>query len=75
MAAFMGRVRADYAKKSNAGAWGYLIVDAIAANDPALAQTVLDAMASRRPSEWMSANHLRAWVLPSTVAAQKPRSR
>ncbi len=62
MAAFMGRVRVDYAKKSNAGAWGYLIVDAIAANDPALAQTVLDAMASRRPSEWMSANHLRAWV-------------
>jgi hypothetical protein len=55
-------VRVDYAKKSNAGAWGYVIVDALAANDPALAQTVLDAMASRRPSEWMSANHLRAWV-------------
>ena len=62
MAAFMGRVRADYAKKANAGAWGYMIVDALAANDPALAQTVLDGMAGRRPSEWMSANHLRAWV-------------
>jgi len=62
MAAFMGRVRVDYAKKANAGAWGYLIVDALAANDPALAQTVLDGMAGRRPSEWMSANHLRAWV-------------
>lgn len=62
MAAFMGRVRADYAKKVNAGAWGYVIVDALAANDPAFAQTVLDGMASRRASQWMSANHLRAWV-------------
>lgn len=62
MDAFMGRVRADYAKKTNAGAWGYMIVDALAANDPVLAQTVLDGMAGRPPSEWMSANHLRAWV-------------
>ncbi len=62
MAAFMARVRGDYAKKVNAGAWGYVIVDALAANDPAFAQTVLDAMASRRASQWMSANHLRAWV-------------
>lgn len=62
MSAFMGRVRADYAKKANAGAWGYVIVDALAANDPAFAQTVLDGMASRKASQWMSANHLRAWV-------------
>ncbi len=62
MSAFMGRVREDFARKTNAGAWGYMIVDALAANDPATAQVVLDAMAGRRPSEWMSANHLRAWV-------------
>lgn len=62
MSAFMGRVRADYAKKANAGAWGYVVVDALAANDPAMAQAAIDAMAGRRPSEWMSANHLRAWV-------------
>lgn len=62
MSAFMGRVREDFAKKTNAGAWGYMIVDSLAANDPATAQVVLDAMAGRRPGEWMSANHLRAWV-------------
>lgn len=62
MSAFMERVRSDYAKKTNAGAWGYVVVDALAANDPAFAQVVLDGMASRRASQWMSANHLRAWV-------------
>lgn len=62
MSAFMTRVRTDYARKTNAGAWGYVIVDALAANDPALAQAALDAMTGRRPSEWMSANHLRSWV-------------
>lgn len=62
MSAFMERVRADYAKKTNAGAWGYVIVDALAANDPATAQAVIEALSGRRPPEWMSANHLRAWV-------------
>jgi tetratricopeptide (TPR) repeat protein len=62
MAAFMARVRGDYAKKVNAGAWGYVVVDALAAKDPVFAQTVIDGMASRKASQWMSANHLRAWV-------------
>lgn len=62
MSAFMGRVREDYAKKTNAGAWGFLIVDALAANDPVTAQAAIDAMSGRRPPDWMSANHLRAWV-------------
>lgn len=62
MAAFMGRVRADFGKKANAGAWGYMVVDALAADDPATAQTVIDAMSGRRATDWLSANHLRAWV-------------
>jgi tetratricopeptide (TPR) repeat protein len=62
MAAFMGRVRADFAKKENAGAWGYMIIDALAAKDAATAQTVLDAMAGRPPTEMLSAQHLRPWV-------------
>jgi tetratricopeptide (TPR) repeat protein len=66
MAAFMTRVRTDYAKKTNAGAWGFVIVDALAADDPVMAQAVIDAMAGRRPPDWMSANHLRAWVYAFT---------
>ena len=62
MNAFMGRVRADYAKKENSGAWGYMIIDSIAADDPATAQAVLDAMASRPAAEMLSARHLRPWV-------------
>jgi tetratricopeptide (TPR) repeat protein len=62
MSAFMGRVREDYANKRNAGAWGYVIVDALAADDPATAGAVLEALAGRQPPEWLSANHLRAWV-------------
>lgn len=62
MAAFMQRVRADYAAKRNSGAWGYMVVDALAAGDPAQAQGVIDALAGRPSPEWMSANHLRAWV-------------
>ncbi len=62
MSAFMARVRTDYSKKQNAGAWGYVVVDAIAADDPALAQSAIDAMAERPPPEWLSANHLRPWV-------------
>ncbi len=62
MAAFMGRVRADYASKENSGAWGYMILDAIAADDPATAQAVLEAMAARPSAEMLSAQHLRPWV-------------
>ncbi len=62
MAAFMSRVRADFAKKTNAGAWGYMVLDALAADDPVTAQSVIDAMAGRRPPDWLSANHLRTWV-------------
>jgi tetratricopeptide (TPR) repeat protein len=63
MAAFMGRVRADYAQAKNPGAWGYMIVDALAADDPSTAQGVLDSLTGKPTPEWMSANHLRPWVL------------
>ena len=62
MAAFMARVRNDYAHTQNPGAWGYMIVDALAADDPATAQTVLDALTGKTPPQWMSANHMRPWV-------------
>ena len=62
MSAFMERVRHDYSQKQNAGAWGYMIVDALAADDPATAQGALDALNGKKPPEWMSANHLRPWV-------------
>ena len=62
MSAFVGLVRADFAKRVNSGAWGYMVVDALAAKDPATAQTALGLMNGRRPSEWMSPNHLRPWV-------------
>ncbi|HEV7691244.1 MAG TPA: hypothetical protein VGO52_10490, partial [Hyphomonadaceae bacterium] len=62
MSAFMTRVRTDFSKKENAGAWGYMIIDALAADDPVTAQTVVNAMAERPPPEMLSANHLRPWV-------------
>ncbi len=66
MAAFMGRVRADYARKTNSGAWGYMILDALAASDTATAQSVLDAMAGHPSPEMLSAAHLRPWVMAFT---------
>jgi predicted Zn-dependent protease len=39
-----------------------MIIDALAANDSATAQAVLDAMAARPPSEMLSSRHLRPWV-------------
>jgi tetratricopeptide (TPR) repeat protein len=63
MSAFMQRVREDYAIKRNSGAWGFMIVDALVAGEPALALEVLGELEERAPPEWMSANHLRAWVL------------
>jgi hypothetical protein len=53
MNAFMTRVRSEFARSESAGAWGYMIVDAIAANDPATAQSVIDALEGKPPQEWM----------------------
>ena len=63
MSVFMARVRSDYAAKKNSGAWGFMIIDALAANDLPLAQEVLDAMASKPSPEILSAVHLKPWVL------------
>jgi tetratricopeptide (TPR) repeat protein len=63
MAAFMGKARADYAARQNPAGWSFVILDAMAAGDTALAQDVLDAISSRPPSEIMSATHMRPWVL------------
>ncbi len=63
MAAFMQRVREDYAAKKNSGAWGYMAVDALAAGQPELALEVIEALNGRPSPEWMSANHLRPWAL------------
>ncbi len=62
MAAFMARVREDYANDRNPGAWGYMAVDAVAADQLEIALQVVGALAGRPPSEWMSENHLRPWV-------------
>ena len=62
MAAFMKRVRTGFAHSANSGAWGYMAVDALAADDPATAQLVIDGLTGKAPTEWMSANHLRPWV-------------
>jgi tetratricopeptide (TPR) repeat protein len=63
MAAFMTRVRTDYASGKNTGAWGYVIIDALAANEVPMAQDVLEAMAKHNPQpEILSADHLRPWV-------------
>ncbi len=62
MAAFMARVRSGFATSSNTGAWGYMAIDALAADDPATAQSVIDGLTGKPPTEWMGANHLRPWV-------------
>jgi tetratricopeptide (TPR) repeat protein len=62
MNAFMTRVRSDFANSESVGAWGYMVVDALAADDVATAQSVIDALEGKPPQEWMSANHLRPWV-------------
>ncbi len=63
MAAFMTRVRSDYASGKNSGAWGFVILDALAANQVPIAQDVLEAMAKHNPQpEILSADHLRPWV-------------
>jgi tetratricopeptide (TPR) repeat protein len=62
MSAFMARVREDYARKDNSGAWGYMIIDALAGDDVATAQAVLDAMTGRPAPERLSAQQMRPWV-------------
>lgn len=62
MAAFMAQVREDYTQDENRGAWGYLIVDALAADDVPLAQDVLDLMEDGGQSRSMGADVLEPWV-------------
>ncbi len=62
MAAFMGQVRDSYASETNQGAWGYLIVDALAADDIALAQDALDMMDDGQQARSMGADVLEPWV-------------
>lgn len=71
MNAFMQRVRTDYANGRNHGAWGYVVVDALAADDPALAQAAIDALQGHEAPDWMSANHLRPWVLAANGQAEE----
>lgn len=63
MNAFMTRVRREFASSESAGAWGYMVVDAIAADDFVTAQIVIDALEGTPPQEWMSANLLHPWVM------------
>ena len=62
MSAYMARVREDYANRRNSGAWGYMIVDALAADRPAEALEVMNELDGRPAPDWMSVNHLKAWV-------------
>lgn len=78
MAAFMQRVREDYAAGRNSGAWVYAIVDAVAAGDTPHAQDILDA-AEDKPTapDALTAAHLRPWVMAfagRTEAAQRDMS-
>ena len=62
MAAYMARVREDYANRRNSGAWGYMVVDALAADRPTEAREVITELDGRAAPDWMSVNHLRPWV-------------
>ncbi len=62
MAAFMTQVRESYVADTNRGAWGYLIVDALAADDIALAQDALDLMEDTGQPRSMGADVLEPWV-------------
>lgn len=77
MGAFMRGVRADYAAGRNAGAWGYVVIDAIVANDPAFANEVVEAMAKAPPPPVLGASFMRPWALAAagrTVEAKKAMS-
>jgi tetratricopeptide (TPR) repeat protein len=73
MNAFMTRVRSDYASSESAGAWGYMVVDALAADDPATAQSVIDALEGKPPQEWMSGVQLRPWVMAFNGRAEEAK--
>ena len=81
MSAFMSRVREDFPNNRNSGAWGYMAVDAMAADQPTLALEVIEALQGRQPPEWMSANHLRPWIYAANgrtddaIAAMKSMQR
>ncbi|MEZ5939028.1 MAG: tetratricopeptide repeat protein [Hyphomonadaceae bacterium] len=62
MSAFMARTRADFAADTNEGAWGFVIVDALVADDVALARTVATAMEGKPKPQFMSVAHLNPWV-------------
>jgi tetratricopeptide (TPR) repeat protein len=63
MAAFMARVRADYAADQNAEAWGYAAIDALAAGDVDLARRILDAMEAKGAEpQFLGAAQLKPWV-------------
>ncbi len=63
MAAFMARVRSDYAEEKNQAAWGYAVIDAIAAGQTSLAREILTAMPQGSQPQFLTADQLRPWVL------------
>jgi len=62
MAAFIEQVRQGYENETNRGAWGYLIVDALAGDNVLLAQDILDLMDNDPRAVSMSADTLEPWV-------------
>jgi tetratricopeptide (TPR) repeat protein len=77
MAAFMARVREDFANDRNKGAWGYLVIDALAADDLATAQRALDGMGADRRGQQLrqlGANQLRPWVLAAAGRTSEAKS-
>jgi tetratricopeptide (TPR) repeat protein len=74
MSAFMARVRADYAANKNSGAWGYVVIDALAGGDAVFAQEVLDEMGKHSDPEMLSAKHLQPWALAFAGQAQSAQS-
>lgn len=62
MSAFMARVRADYAEGKNKGAWGYAVIDALAAGQTSLAREILAGMSEGQQPQFLGAVQLRPWV-------------
>ena len=77
MAAFIEQVRQGYENETNRGAWGYLVVDALAGDNVLLAQDILDMMDNDPRAVSMSADTLEPWVKAfagrSDLAAVRPR--
>jgi tetratricopeptide (TPR) repeat protein len=63
MAALIERARQNYDAEENSGAWGYLIIDRIAAGDVPGARQILNALSAKPPAPQMGARHLAPWVL------------